>query len=647
MRPDLVLIQNDHLHGHFTVYAANLAQWAVARGFKVRFLGGGRAGEPYLPQFAGQDEVTFERRPGAGGELCRDVREAQKRLRPAFTFLVNADALFFESLEILDPGFRFHGRTLAVSTFGGRERHTCLDEPYTVKLNACLERRGPFDAILTLDEHHAASCQTGQRLFFLPDMFREIGPAGEAMLTPHQRDGLAMLAAFLDSGDSPVIPAPGKLDLRKNPGWLLRAALDHRDAAFVAVGECPPGPHQGTMGPLMERLRREGRLFSWPHFATRPFFDRLLSHPRVTFLPLAYASHFGSSAVALQAHEHGRPVLAPDQGLLARRIWDHGLGCVYRPGDYRDFSRAVGAMLHSAPAATGGSMGRFMACFSDQALFAALDAATGLCGTCVAPDPAALPAFEAPPAEQACRRALERACARRLRDAVEAIDEALSLDPGHGGYLVRKAALLAGAGRFSEAVAATEAALRAGMDAEISFLARLQLDHARLHLQTGDRSGAFSLAAAVCRLAVPDVPDDAPWGELFGRALDSGPGRLAAATWRQIGGFLAAAGEFADARKAFGRSLDLDPTDHDCRLMLSDVLRYAKRHDEALEALQALEAQSPSWPGLRHKRGQVFFEMGRLEDAADEFRAEPPHSPWSGAAADYLERIGLAGQPTR
>ena len=50
----------------------------------------------------------------------------------------------------------------------------------------------------------------------------------------------------------------------------------------------------------------------------------------------ALPQHLGSSGAMLQALMAGRPVLVPDQGLMAWRVRNFGLGLTYVPGDRRD-----------------------------------------------------------------------------------------------------------------------------------------------------------------------------------------------------------------------------------------------------------------------------------------------------------------------
>lgn len=639
---DRILIVNDHRFGHFTVYAANLAEWALSRGLGAVFYGRDFKGAPHHRRYASDPRVAFLERPAGEGASCRDIIDLQKRLKPLLAVLVNADELFFESMEIMEPSFAFPRPTYAVSTFGGREYYTCLDEAYTVKLNALTARGGPFAGVLTLDEHHAARTGPGsERVFFLPDMFREAAPLEVSELPEEAREDLARLKAFLDSEKTPVIPLTGKLDRRKSPDWILRLVAKTPGLACAVIGERVADPAMDDeLDALLGRLQAEGRLFSRQTFSTRHFFDALLSHPRVRFLPLPYRRHYGSSAVALQGLEHGKPVLAPDQGLLARRIADHGLGLTYRPGDFDDFQAAFTALLEQGPTPYGPACRRFMAAFSDAALFAALDEAFGFTlrpvgvVSALADKPRPLS-----PAGVAARRAQDAALDHRDEEALAALDEALALAPGHGGLMLQRIALAWRAGRFTEAAGQLSACLAAGFEDEVRFLFGLALDAVRDRLRADGREAGLLAADRLFRIIPGLNGSRAAWEEITRLSEAAAASFLDAGSWREMGCLLAAAGQYPASEAAFHKALDIDPAFHACRLNLSDVRRYGKRHESALEVLDELARIAPDTPGLHCKRGQVFFETGRTAEAKAEFEAEQGGSTFRAMAEDYLRKL--------
>lgn len=108
--------------------------------------------------------------------------------------------------------------------------------------------------------------------------------------------------------------------------------------------------------------------------------------------------------------------------------------------------------------------------------------------------------------------------------------------------------------------------------------------------------------------------------------------------WQKIGGLLATTNLTDLALKAFARAQACDPDNLDLHLFISDALRYAGRHEEALDALD--RSPDPAWPGLAFKRGQVLCALGRLEEAREALAAEAPGSRWSAPAGEWLEKLG-------
>jgi predicted Zn-dependent protease len=109
--------------------------------------------------------------------------------------------------------------------------------------------------------------------------------------------------------------------------------------------------------------------------------------------------------------------------------------------------------------------------------------------------------------------------------------------------------------------------------------------------------------------------------------------------WEWLGGMYVRAKELRAGEECFRQALLLDPGCLDYYLTLSDVLRYQARNEESLAMLDALAARAPEHFGLRHKRGQVYMQMGQTQKARALFLAEPKDSPHWQAAREHLARL--------
>ncbi len=203
--------------------------------------------------------------------------------------------------------------------------------------------------------------------------------------------------------------------------------------------------------------------------------------------------------------------------------------------------------------------------------------------------------------------------ANRLSEAINCLEYMLLLTPDDTDRLAQKISLLIEVSRFDEASRLLVSALELHPE-----------DSALLHVRAVElqREGRHADVLA-----------------LLDRVLAaSHPGRA----WhlRTRGGTLAALGRYAAAIADFQAALALEPEFHDVRLNLSDVLRYAGRHDEALDVLAELESLEPAWPQLHLKRGQVYFARGQAAAALAEYALERR----LGVVSDLLERCEAQAQ---
>jgi len=704
-----LLLINADCCGHFLVYSNVLTGWALARGLRVLYLGPIVEDRSFVRLHAGHPRVQFldaglePSGPETEPFSCRWIRQVQTRLRPDICVLLNGDALLFEEEELLDAGLRFPARTFAVSTFGHRERYTCFDEPYTTRLNALLSRPGPglgpFAGLFTLDEHHArAARREGKgRLHFLPDMYRDFPAQPRRLRSAQDLDEERALHVFLESCQGPVLPLLGKFDGRKNPLWVLRLVAERPKACCVVLGERVPGPEDGEIDALLARLEAEGRAFVRFRYVSEALFDVVLRHPRTGIVPLPYHCHFGSSGIQLMACLRGRPVLVSDQGLMAARVRDWGLGRAFRVGDEADFRREYGRMEHEGAEAYAQGIRRFMRYFSRANLYAALDVmldpeapgarapktgpqqrgavvrglASGNGGkmgngggaashsakhaTNDTADRATDRADQADAeAEALFRQGLDAAALGGLEKAVALMRASLALEPGAHHRQLRLALLLRRLGRLAEAHAAMLQVQAGNLSVEFGFVVRLSLDLVALMQLRGERQSALELLAQLLAIT-PGFPSQqaAPLfslasGEclvLFRRSVHAAVEccALPARGWYFLADVLVQNKTWDLAAACYAKALELTPEDGGLALSLSDVLRYMARHDESLEVLDQLERRAPDSAGLWHKRGQVYLAQGRIDEALAAFAREPADSPFAEAVAEHVCRA-LAAQ---
>lgn len=229
-----------------------------------------------------------------------------------------------------------------------------------------------LDAALYLDETFVASHP--RRALWLPDIFtsRE-GSAAKGGEEPRRWE--PELRRFVaGQGRRPVFVYVGAPQSRRGYDTLLRLAVAE-DGCFVHCGRgetTEPGDEPGAR----RELRDRGRLFetgaSYEDDATADLFLR-----QAAAVVLPYDHHLGSSGVMLQALAAGRPVLVPDEGLMARRVRGSGLGRTYRPGDWDDLRRNCRELFLEGPARYGAGIEAFIAGFSRAQTQAAVRHAMG------------------------------------------------------------------------------------------------------------------------------------------------------------------------------------------------------------------------------------------------------------------------------
>jgi glycosyltransferase involved in cell wall biosynthesis len=242
-----------------------------------------------------------------------------------------------------------------------------------------VSRRFPLlDAALCLDEVFVA--RQGRRHIWLPDI-SATSQEGEAV-GGEAAAWHAQVLAFLESqSGKPVVVYTGTADPRRGYRELRQFAADI-GGCFIHCGR--PWTPDGTDGSAEDGAKarlatRSAILESGRPYESFETASVTLRAARCVVLP--YPRHLGSSGAMLQALAAGRPVLVPDQGLMAWRVRTFGLGLTYAPGDWRDL-RYKFSLLQTTPSEDlADRIGRFLAYFGRVQLEAAMDCALGLART--------------------------------------------------------------------------------------------------------------------------------------------------------------------------------------------------------------------------------------------------------------------------
>ena len=629
----MLLLCNLRRGGHFPVYAEIFARWAASRGWRAGLAG------IHPPAVPTPGLEFYDLRPALGldpAALLDDAQalrlfhpevvervvtalaDAQRALQPRWTVLLNTDDLLFncplESLPCPWPA-----PVAGVLTFGGRQRYAGFEELYTHRLQTAAA--GWFSRLFSIDEFHV-QCEDPQqrRLVFLPDMFRAEAlpdPAGEA------------LQAFLDAAPGPVIPLLGKMDARKNYAWVLEQAARHPALRIVMLGQWVDEPDMAQCRELAEALARSGRLFLREGYVPAVLFETVLAHPAVPFVPLPYLTHFTASGLHLHALLCGKPVLVPDLGLTALRTAAlgaaSGAGRLFRHADRDHFQTCFDAMLSgTGPAMSKGLRRGIENGFGPAAVAASLDYGFGLTTA-----PPALPGWVTSPLEQhecfgvfpLLHQALQALAQGDCAASLTLLEQARVLDPAHRGLDFFRGLGLLACGRLDEGL-------------------RLLAETSPV---TGDlRRFLFRRMEEWARWSPATLPLDAGW--LAAKLLP-------ALAWDAESLLAAGSINIRDkchpaAQACFARAIHLEPSRHDIRLNLSDVLRYQGLHAQSLAVLAELERLAPAQPGLHCKRGQVLLALGRTAEALDFFEKELQHpcDEFHSLTREHLRRIQDSGQ---
>jgi glycosyltransferase involved in cell wall biosynthesis len=237
-----------------------------------------------------------------------------------------------------------------------------------------LPRLRLLDRALYLDESFAGT--HGENALWLPDIFAS-RPWRDERASAETRTWAERLARFMAANeDRPAYVYLGAPQRRRGYDTLLRLAVAQQ-GCLLHCGRVVDGAEDWDgVGPARAELLRRGALFeTGAYYENDATADLFLERAQTMVLP--HRGHLGSSGVMLQALAAGRPVLVPDQGLMADRVRACGLGRTYRAGDWDDLLSQDRALRAEGSRPYAENIGMFMSSFSRAQVESAVRNAMG------------------------------------------------------------------------------------------------------------------------------------------------------------------------------------------------------------------------------------------------------------------------------
>ncbi len=398
-----VLLAIPDLHGHRQIYCRELCTYFLSRDLSVTVAtdmqGLDRYGE--LERLRLDPRVSFVRDTWTGedrpSEQLRRLSEAATAAGADVIFLAEADeAHGLLAAQITRPRRRLPGRRIGLFIRSTNYLHE-LEHPragrvpraivtaYSYRPVALAQPRifhefvtrrfDVLDAALCLDEVFVAR----RRAFYgwLPDIATASSETGETSSETAAWE--ARLSAFLAQQEArPVVVYVGTPQPRRGYELLLRLACEV-DGCFVHCGESPDssGYHASDLPLRVALASRSAILESGGFYQAFETARATLSAARCVVLPYD-RRHIGSSGVMLQALMAGRPLLVPDQGLMGWRVRTFGLGLTFTPGDWQDMRHKFTILQNTPADVFADAIDSFLAYFSKDQFYAAMDLALGL-----------------------------------------------------------------------------------------------------------------------------------------------------------------------------------------------------------------------------------------------------------------------------
>lgn len=237
-----------------------------------------------------------------------------------------------------------------------------------------MPRLGLLDRALYLDESFVGT--HGESAQWLPDIFAS-RPWRDEHDSAESRMWAERLTGFMAAQDDrPVYVYLGAPQRRRGYDTLLKLAVAE-GGCLLHCGRVVDGAGEWDgVGPARAELLRRGTLFeTGAYYESDATADLFLERAKSVVLP--HRGHLGSSGVMLQALAAGRPVLVPDQGLMADRVRACGLGRTYRAGDWDDLRSQDRALRAEGSRRYIANIEAFMSAFSREQVESAVRCAMG------------------------------------------------------------------------------------------------------------------------------------------------------------------------------------------------------------------------------------------------------------------------------
>lgn len=201
----------------------------------------------------------------------------------------------------------------------------------------------------------------------VPDIPSPPVPALNASATPDfYLTARKRLKSFLKTHKQKrVVVHLGDLEYRKGYDFLLRLVSEDPELVLIRAGRMKPGFYYDWDSLLnKEKLMLEQRLFEIDVYLEDAALIEML-YNAVDFIALPYRDFYRTSGGMLQAIMAGKPILAPNTGLINHRIAQHGLGRVYQNRSYASFRNAYYKM-QAEYATYRDKLSAYAAVFSDE-----------------------------------------------------------------------------------------------------------------------------------------------------------------------------------------------------------------------------------------------------------------------------------------
>jgi glycosyltransferase involved in cell wall biosynthesis len=355
-----VLLFYPVLDGHRQVYAQYLIESLLKRNaqvFLVTKSSEAKKSYPYITGYQTHPRVKMIGIPEDGKISLLDFRKLQDRLEADWTVFAEAD----DELKLFNhqflPGFpRLRGKNIGVFIRTSNYIHT--PKPALTLINVFRELKhfskgwhsNPFifheftlpkykliHTALMLDEFFVESHAKFHQ--WLPEIVFPLSADDESIDAAETLRWEPLLASFLEKNKGlETIFYFGEAQQRRGYDTLLKLARDEK-CCFIHCGRSSyPEKYGEDIETLKMDLDSQGRLFETKTFI-QSYQGMALFFMACKYIVLPYRDHLGSSGVMMQAIHFGKPVLVPDQGLMASRTQKHHLGLIYDPADGQNLKK--------------------------------------------------------------------------------------------------------------------------------------------------------------------------------------------------------------------------------------------------------------------------------------------------------------------